>query len=595
MPEGSTRRRNVVAPIEEKVDEGDVGRVMGLVANSVHDVQVLSKSDYFVPKTFRDILNIKDIEEKEAWLEAHYTEIEAIESRGTWERTTLPPGKKCLRSMFIYDVKLNPDGTLRRRKARLVADGSRQIAGVDYANIYAPVVGIDTIRIIIALSTKHKWIVYQMDVTNAFLYADEDGSIYINQPEGDIRGDPRIIKCRLWKSLYGTCQAPKLWNEEIDRTFTKFGLQRSIVDRCLYYMRQGEQIVIVLLYVDDIIITGNWSTKVKEFRRHLSTTYEVKDLGELAHCLGFVVQRDPELNQQTISQAHYVDRLLQKFKMTEAKAASTPGPADADKQVQAWIASTERPKATCCPYRELLGGLLYLAIVSRPDIANQVRWLSRFANKYEEIHWTMLKKVLRYLKGSRDYALTYDVDAPDIEVYADASYACDYDSGRSVTGYVVKLYGAAVSWKSRTQTTVAKSTMEAEYMALSDTVTEVGVLQQLLSEIGFPLRLPVVIFGDNQAALSIGSSEAATKRSRHINVRFHNVREQVTRGMVELRYVRTDLQVADILTKNLGAVKLQQFRRGLGLVKLGGVSEIAESGNKYSTDPLDPRKPPNLI
>ena len=326
----------------------------------------MTRKEYYVPKSYKDILKMEDKEERRMWLKAHIEEIITVKRRGTYDLCKLPKGKKCLRTMFVYAVKLNPDGSLKRRKARMVVDGRDQVEGFDFDVTYAPVVGIEMIRLILSIAAAQDWDVYQMDVTNAFLYADEPGDIYIEQPEGDIVGDPRVLKLKLNKSLYGTRQAPKNWYDEINGTFKKFGLTRSKVDQCLYFKISGNNLLVVLLYVDDIVITGSWKEEIKKFKEYLMSNYEIKDLGEIYHCLGFVVTRNRSKRTLMIDQEHYVEKLLQKFHMEEAKSSLIPGTIDGYKQIEVWKESkVDKRNPATLPYRELLGGLLYISIVSK--------------------------------------------------------------------------------------------------------------------------------------------------------------------------------------------------------------------------------------
>ena len=207
----------------------------------------------------------------------------------------------------------------------------------------------------------------------------------------------------------------------------------------------------------------------------------------------------------------------------------------------------------------------------RPDISNAVRWLSTFTSKYEEIHWKFLKKVLRYLKGTKKFGLCFTSGDNDVVVYADAAYACEEETGRSVTGIAIKQNGAPIVWKSKAQVTVAKSTMESEYMAMSDAVNELMPIIEIRKELNMELKLPVVMKCDNQAAIQVGNTEAPTKKSKHINVRYHNVREKVSEGYIHIEYVPTGEQEADGLTKMLGSEKLGTNRDALLGIKLGGV------------------------
>ncbi len=538
-------------------------------------VTFLTKADYFIPKSLIDILGHDDEVVRLDWLNAHFDEINQIEERRTWTRVEAEPGEIALPTHMVYDVKLDENGVLLRRKARLVVNGKHQVTDEE---IYAPVAGTNTVRMLLSQCAKEDWDTFQMDVTAAFLYGDQVGRVLIEQPPGDIRGDPKKIKLLLLKGLYGTKTAGNQWNIHIDGNFKKFGLIQSEIDRCLYYKFVDGGLLIVLLYVDDIMGFNTNSSAGKKaaakFREFMTKTYKTKDLGEIKHALGIVVSRDRKKYQLNISQAHYIQALLEKFGMADCRPMKTPAPKDVDAEIASWDKKMEvDPKDL--PFRELLGGLLYVSIISRPDIANAVRNMAKYSGRHHYVHMQLLKRILRYLSGTINHVLTYDGTTKEscLTMYADASFGDDPINGRSVTGLVLMLNGGAIMWRSSQQKFVATCTAASELGALSTGVDELMPIVSMLLELKLKVFLPPLLCGDNQASLRMGGSDVPTKKSKFMLVKHHNVKHAVTSGRVALKYVPTDEQIADMCTKNLEEVKLTHFRLLAGIRKLGGVSE----------------------
>jgi Reverse transcriptase (RNA-dependent DNA polymerase) len=510
-------------------------------------------------------------------LDAHFLEVDTIKERGTYTLEHLPPGTKSLRSHVIYKIKRNPDGSVNKRKARWVVDGRQHEANRE--TTYAPVIAHDTIRFVLALVAKFNWPLYQWDIKNAFLYGTETGELYTDQAPGAIVGNPKKLKCRIWKSWYGTKTASEQWNEEIDFTFREFGLNRSKFDSGLYYKvdKATKKFLLVMLYVDDIMTTGNDEDMINALKKLISSKYEYDDRGEAYHLLGYVIKRDRDKGLLKISQEHYVENLLKQYNMENAHPVSLPGPVDASNQVEEWSKShVEDGKGDLkIPYRELLGSLMYISLISRPDISRMVNWLAKFASSYSEMHWKLLKNVLRYLKGTKCLGIVYGntgiVSNVDFEVFADASFASE-SNGKSITGYCVKYNGGPICWRSKPQGCVSRHTCEAESIAMCEAIGDAKVYLEIALEINVDIPSPISVYCDNEGAICIANATTGTRRSRQVFVSSHYVKEQVDTNTVILKKVSTNEQVADILTKLLPKVKLEYFRPMLlNDSSLGGV------------------------
>jgi len=526
---------------------------LSAISNDVHcessNVEALFRqvNDYVLPKRYEDVLKSR---ERTEWLTAMQSEMDAHGLNSTWSLVPLPRDRKAIGSRWIFALKLNPDGTVKRFKARLVAQGYTQKEGVDYTDTFAPVVGMTTVRLLISMAAASMWPIYQLDVETAFLQASVREDIYVSQAPGyKVTGpDGSVLVYKLIKSLYGLKQSPFNWNMAIHGFLIQYGWKRNAVDACMYTMRCSKTncVMILTIYVDDILITGDWKDGIDAFKVALKSNFRIQDLGLLEHCLGFNIEYREDgilLNQHS-----YIAQLLLRFDMEGCFSQPTP----------AMRSNVVLPSghSTTYPYRELVGSLLYIALVSRPDIANAVRMLTKRVNAFDSNDVAHAKRVLRYLSDTKHHGLCYGMSDTHKNVltgYSDSSYADNVESFRSTTGFIHIFNGAAIVWKSVCQKTVARSSCEAEYMAMSDATSEIVYLRNLIVDIAPEcISAPTVLCVDNKSAIFLGNMTAPTKLSRHIGVRYHNVQQEILNGSVALQHVRSKHQLADILTKNLG-------------------------------------------
>jgi len=312
-----------------------------------------------------------------------------------------------------------------------------------------------------------------------------------------------------------------------------------------------EATLIVVIWVDDLIIADSSEAVVRQFKEAISSRFNMKDLGALSWILGMEVTRDRFKRTVQVTQKAYIDVLLKRFGMTECKAVGTP--------VEGYLRRVpdgEPNKDYMC----LVGSLLYAAMVTRPDISFAVQALGRHLQSSTEEHMNAGKRVLRYLQGTKDLGITYSNGDTVLVGYADSDWAGDQDTRRSVTGYVFVLCGAAISWGSKLQPTVALSSSEAEYMAACYAVQEAVHLRLLLKSLGYEQQGHTVIFEDNQGCIYMSQNPVMHKRAKHIDIRYHFVRERVAQGVVKLEYIKTEDQLADLLTKPLLKARVLKIR-----------------------------------
>jgi hypothetical protein len=460
---------------------------------------------------------------------------------------------------------LSNDGTVRKFKARLVVKGFSQRAGIDYDETFAPVAHHQSLRILLALAAQYSMQLHQIDVVGAFLNGDVEEEIYMKQPEGFVAEGQERAVCKLNKALYGLKQAGMIWNQKLDSFLVeKLQFRRTLADPCIYTYQDGDSIVLLGVHVDDILFVHNNSAICKQMINQISQTWEITDLGTPSRLLGMQVFQDHEKRSIFINQAEYIDELLLKFRMVDCKPAETPHQPGLYLTVSMCPTNQgEKAKMQNAPYAELVGSLNWLASNSRPDISTAVGTLCRFISNPGRQHWKAAQQVLRYLSGTKHHGIAFEKqkDQPEIVGFSDADWAGDPDTRRSTTGYIFMLAGGPVSWKSKLQPSTSLSSVEAEYVALCGAVREAVWLRQLLTELGFPSKGPTTIAEDNKGCISVSSNNRTDSRTKHIDVKYHYVRQMVKNRQVTVHYTPTEEMLADVLTKPTSTRKFNAFTK----------------------------------
>lgn len=488
------------------------------------------------------------------WEKAMQKEINSISEHDVWELVKLPPNRKVINCKWVFKEKLDADGSVQTHKARLVAQGFLQQRGLDYDETFSPVVKFESVRTIIAISAENNFLLHQMDVTSAFLNGFLDEEIYMTQPEGFVVKGQENLVCKLKKSLYGLKQAPRCWNTSIDGHLKKLGFAQTVSDPCIY-IKSFPETIIIGVYVDDIIIACKSDKIMNDIKKNISRAYSVKDLGPLNYFLGVNIVQDAE--KVFIGQQTYARNVLKKFDMENCKHISTP----VDTSLKLVSASDDSQCVDQKLYQSAVGSLLYLSIKTRPDITFAVSNVSRFCSRPTEQHWKAVVRIFKYLKGTIDYGLNYvKMSYSCISGYSDADWAGDVNDRKSTSGYIFLKSGAAITWSSRKQSCVALSTAEAEYVALSSATQEAVWLRQLISELVASSDEPTVIYEDNQSAIAISKNPKYHGRTKHIDIKFHYVRDQVAHKSVKLMYCPSENMVADLFTKGLAENQFVKLR-----------------------------------
>ena len=513
----------------------------------------------FIPKSYKEAVTC---EQKQLWIKAMDEEMKSISDNDVWELVnTKTVSQKPVSVKWVFTIKKNENGEVERYKARLVAKGYTQVKGIDYFETFSPVVRQESLRVLLNLAVLNGCCVRQLDIRTAFLNGVLEEDIYIKQPNGYEDGTKRI--CKLKKALYGLKQAPRVWNFELMGFLSTIGFQQIQSDNCI--LINNIQTVYISVYVDDILVIGAES-EVNKIVENLKNKFDTKDLGEINFLLGIKVEKLQK--GLWLSQSVYAKELLERFSMSNCKPVSTPSDANVRlSKSQSPNTAEDREIMKNVPFREAIGGLNYLCTCTRPDIATAVSLVSKFSNNPGEQHWKAVKRIFRYIRGTFDYGILVQPENSQLIGYADANWAEDADTRRSQSGYCFLIGGSVVSWKSKLQQTISLSTMESEYKALAFAVQELLWLKCLLEELGVRQEC-VTILEDNQACISFSNNPIFHGRAKHIDIKYHFIRENIKRNTMKLVFCPTEEMVADMFTKPVGKAKLEACRDALKIQKV---------------------------
>lgn len=504
------------------------------------------------PKNFKEAILHPE------WRAAMQDEINALEANRTWTLVSLPPGKRAISCQWVYRIKYRSDGSIERYKARLVIHGNRQQAGIDFSETFAPTVKLVTVRAFLAVAAIKGFELHQMDVRNAFLHGDLAEEVYMTPPPGF--SSPGLV-CRLQKSLYGLRQAPRCWFAKLSTALTTYGFTQSVSDYSLFTLHTSTHVLYVLVYVDDLVIAGNRSDAILQFKTYLGRCFHMKDLGPLKYFLGLEVARSS--SGIFVCQRKYALYLVGECGLLDARPISTP------MEENHQLATVKgQPYSDPSQYRRLIGRLIYLTI-THPGLCYSVHILSQFMHDLQVPHWDAAIRVVRYLKTYPAHGLLFrSTSSLSLHGYCDADWAACPLTRRSLTAYVVYLGDTPISWKTKKQPTVSRSSAEAEYRALAVLVCELKWLASLFRSLGITISQPIPVSTDSQSALHIAHNPVFHERTKHIEVDCHFIRDEVSRGFIHPSFVSSSDQVADLLTKSLGKTAFHVHLSKLGVTDL---------------------------
>ena len=469
----------------------------------------------------------------------------------------MPKGKRALKNRWVYREKQEEHTSQPRYKARLVVKGFSQKKGINFGEIFSPVVKMSSIRVVLGLAASLDLEIQQMDVKTAFLCGDLDKEIYMEQPEGfAVKGKEDYV-CKLKKSLYGLKQAPRQWYKKFESVMGEQGYRKTTSDHCVFVQKfSDDDFVILLLYVDDILIVGRNVSRIDSLKKQLSKFFAMKDLGLVKRILGIRIERDRASKKLYMSQEQYIEKVLARFNMSKAKVVSSPL-ASHFKLSSRHSPSTDKEKEDMrrVLYASAVGSLMYAMVCTRPDIAYAVGVVSRFLSNPGRQHWEAVKWIMRYLRGTSKLKLTFGSGKPVLIGYTDSDMAGDVDNRKSTSGYLMTFSGGAVSWQSRLQKCVALSTTEAKYIAAAEACKELLWMKRSMQELGFKQQ-HYVVYCDNQSAIHLNKNSTFHARSKHIDVRYHWMRDALNDNLFEIEKIHTDNNGSDMLTKTLPREKL---------------------------------------
>lgn len=508
--------------------------------------------------------NLKQAKSNEHWNASLQRETASLYKNDIIEFVEFHSSMRVFHLTYVYRIKVSLVTGKRTYKTRACILGNHQLAGIDYFDTFAPVVRYKTLRLLLAVATAFNAHVHHMDVDTAFLYGEMDESeptIYISIPDGYpvpshmqhyLDKGIRLVG-RLKKALYGLKQAPRLWNKNINNHLTAIGFQPTPSDPCLYVRSSAHGISYIALFVDDLVISTPTIEEMKVIKVELTAMYNMKDLGPITECLGIRINYDREKRTMTLDQTEYITSILQKFNITNPRVATTPlDPGVKLSKSMCPQTLEEKAAAEKFPYREMIGSVMYLMLCTRPDIAFAVSQLSKYNSCHGQGHHNALNHLFRYLHHTKSKLITYGSFTTTLLGFSDSSWAADVDSRRSVTGYIFYVAGAPISWKSQSQTTVALSSAEAEYMALCAATQEAVHLRTLLQDVLPTYKAsnePVIIFEDNTACIAMSNNPVHHERTKHIDNKYHFIRERILSKEIHVVYLETRLMLADLLTK----------------------------------------------
>lgn len=517
------------------------------------------------PKTFKES---QTLPEAKQWLAAAHKEIAMHNRAGTWR---LGPRKntgnrKVLRGRWVFDVKRGPDGKFSRFKARWVVRGFTQREGIDYDETYASVAKPVSLRVLFAMIADEDLECMQYDLIAAFLNALVGTHvIFVEQPHGFEDGEDNV--CMLLKALYGLKQSPLLWYDEFAKFMKNHGFNPFLSDACVF--RNTETGVIIVVYVDDILIMARLLASIFDVAKTISATFPMRPLGELHYYLGMRIIRDRSRRQLMLVQDGYLDKITAKFNLTGPfQTGGAPLGKTMAAQLKAAPSDYTSTNKLKTEYQTLVGSGVWPACISRPDCSYEIGLLCRFLRNPTTFHRDAIHHVLRYMIATKNRGIMFQGGNGFIlEGYADSSWADDVDTRRSTGGMVFMLAGAPVLFKSGRQSIVTLSSTEAEYVQLTLAAKEANYLAGLLEELKYTNVRPVTIYEDNQPAIDITNRAKTSSdgRTRHIDTRFRYIQQELAAGNVIIKWIGTNAQAADGLTKALDKIKHAEFIKQLGM------------------------------
>lgn len=506
------------------------------------------------PKSLKEAL---DSPQKKEWMAAMNEEFLSLLRNKTFKIVKKPEGVRPLDAKWVYAIKRHPDNSIDRLKARLCARGYKQRYGIDFNETFASVARYESVRIMIAVAIAKGLHIQAFDVQSAFLNAYLEEKVYMHQPHPFHNGNDDEVWLIL-RALYGLRQSSHEWKKRLEEVLLKLGFVPITSDSSVYISKKLSAIVFLVDYVDDGLIISSSKEVINQVLDHLRTAFQITT-PPLNQFLGMCITQDKAAGTLILHSGKSIQVLLEKFNMAQSRPATVPMALNLQLEI------AEKCDLTL-PYRELIGSLLFLARTTRPDIAVAVNRLSQFCCGYAEPHWQAAKDILRYLSGTIHLGLEFQpCEEITVQGYCDSDYATDKITRKSITGFVFLMNNTPISWLSQKQPIVAVSSTEAEFIALATAAKEAIWLRSFLQELGINSSHPMDLFVDNTSAIKLAHHQDFHQRSKHIDVRYHFVRNLVQNEVIQVSYIPTNDQKADGFTKPLQKNKHFEMREQLSL------------------------------
>jgi hypothetical protein len=485
---------------------GDIHKGVTTRSRVAHFCEHYSFMSSIEPYRVEDALGDSD------WVLAMQEELNNFTRNEIWHLVPRP-NQNVVGTKWVFRNKQDEHGVVIRNKARLVAKGYSQVEGLDFGETYAPVARLESIRILLAYATYHGFKLYQMDVKSAFLNGPIKEEVYVEQPPSFEDSEYPNHVYKLSKALYVLKQAPRAWYECLRDFLIANGFKVTKADPTLFTKTIAKDLFVCQMYVDDIIFGSTNKSTCEEFSRIMIQKFEMSMMGELKYFLGFQVK---QLQEGTfISQMKYIQDILTKFGMKDAKPIKTPMGTNGHLDLDTGGKSVDQKV-----YRSMIGSLLYLC-ASRPDIMLSVCMCARFQADPKEVHLRAVKRILRYLVHTPKFGLWYPRGSTfDLIGYSDVDWArCKIDR-KSTSGTCQFLGRSLVSWASKKQNSVALSTAEAEYIAAGHCCARLLWMRQTLRDYDYKLT-KVPLLCDNKSAIRMADNPVEHSRTKHIAIRYH--------------------------------------------------------------------------
>ena len=485
-------------------------------------------------------------------------EVTTLKQREVFTVIDRPQGAKVLGSKWVYKTKTDSQGDVQRHRARLVVQGFRQTQGIDYDEVFSPVVNFVIIRLfMLLLVVRRKWVDAHLDVKCAYLYGELTQPTFVAVPEGFQDPSKPHAVWSLKRALYGLHQSGRQWYSKLVEELLKIGFIRIPGFSCSFSLNN---VAVLLFYVDDLILFALNSTILAQVIQKVSSVFDVTNLGRIQKLLGVVFDRSE--GKIKLHQTGYISNLGNEFGISPNKLVKVPltvgtvlqKPAEAEEQLGNF------------PYRSLVGSLLFLATRTRPDLLFPVILLSQFNTCYTGVHEKCLLQVLQYACNTKSLTINLsDCTSDCLYAFTDASWANDRDERKSFGGYLIFLGGVPLSWGCKKQSVVALSSMEAEFMAIVNCLRELHWLSEIFrnfSPVINQQKLPV-LYSDSLAAIHFSRNDLETSRTKHISIKYFFVKDWLARKYFELKSVSGKLNLADVFTKPQNAQSLDRFNQAV--------------------------------